>query len=82
MRRIAPPRAFFTLPARRSLKDPSRAQHAPKRRCRPHPHGGLILRREWLPNGCRLVFTGPEAKEAMIESVIAEIERQYGPPPG
>ena len=77
MRRIAPPRAFFTLPARRSLKDPSRAQHVPKRRCRPHPRGGLILRREWLPNGWRLVFTGPEAKGALLDNVFDMVERMF-----
>lgn len=43
------------------------------------PRAGLTIRREWLPNGWRLVFTGPEAKGMMIESVMAEIERMYGP---
>ena len=66
-----------------SLKDPTPAaepRNTPKRLSRPHPRGGLTIRREWLPNGWRLVFTGPEAKGMMIESVFAEIERQYGPP--
>ena len=45
---------------------------------RPLPHPGLTIRREWLPNGWRLVFTGPEAKGMMMESVMAEIERMYG----
>ena len=64
-----------------SLKDPVAFQPAPKRLSRPHPRGGLTIRREWLPNGWRLVFTGPEAKGMMIESVFAEVERMYGPPP-
>ncbi len=43
------------------------------------PHHGLTIRREWLPNGWQLVFTGPEAKGMMIERVMEEIERMYGP---
>lgn len=40
---------------------------------------GLTIRREWLPNGWQLVSTGPEAKGMMIERVMEEIERMYGP---
>lgn len=65
-----------------SLQDPTPPRTpAPRRVSQPHPRGGLTIRREWLPNGWRLVFTGPEAKGMMIESVFAEIERMYGPPP-
>ena len=69
--------------ADRTLADPTpqaEVKPAPKRLSRPHPRGGLTIRREWLPNGWRLVFTGPEAKGMMIESVMGEIERMYGPP--
>jgi len=39
---------------------------------------GLTIRREWLPNGWRMVITGPEAKGLLIESVMEQIERLYG----
>lgn len=64
-----------------SQRDPAAFEPAPKRLSRPHQRGGLTIRREWLPNGWRLVFTGPEAKGMMIESVMRDIERKYGPPP-
>jgi len=64
-----------------SLKDPSYFDPPPPRRAKrvSRPRDGLTIRREWLPNGWRLVFTGPEARGMMIESVIGEIERMYGP---
>jgi ParB family chromosome partitioning protein len=66
-----------------SLQDPvfeDKMEVTRKRLSRPHPRGGLTIRREWLPNGWRLVFTGPEAKGMMIESVMRDIELKYGPP--
>jgi ParB family transcriptional regulator, chromosome partitioning protein len=66
--------------AERSLLDPTFDPPPPRRAKRVvRPREGLVIRREWLPNGWRLVFTGPEAKGMMIESVIGEIERMYGP---
>ena len=64
-----------------SLTDPRRVDPPPPRRAKRviGPREGLTIRREWLPNGWRLVFTGPEAKGMMIESVMGEIERMYGP---
>ena len=47
---------------------------------RPLPRPGLTIRREWLPNGWRLVFTGPEMKGMMVESVMGEVGRVYGSP--
>ena len=66
--------------AEHSLRDPVAYEPTPKRLSRPHPRGGLTIRREWLPNGWRLVFTGEEAKGMMIDSVLKDIERMYGPP--
>jgi ParB family chromosome partitioning protein len=64
-----------------SLKDPTFDPPPPRRAKRiSRPRVGLTIRREWLPNGWRLVFTGPEAKGMMIDSVMGEIERMYGPP--
>ena len=63
-----------------SLKDPSFDPPPPRRAKRiSRPRAGLTIRREWLPNGWQLVFTGPEAKGMMIERVMEEIERMYGP---
>ena len=64
-----------------SLSQPQRTDPPPPRRAKRviAPRDGLTIRREWLPNGWRLVFTGPEAKGMMIESVMGEIERMYGP---
>ena len=64
-----------------SLANPRHFDPAPPRRAKrlSSPRDGLTIRREWLPNGWRLVFTGPEAKGMMIESVMGEIERMYGP---
>ena len=64
-----------------SLSQPQRTDPPPPRRAKRviAPRDGLTIRREWLPNGWRLVFTGPEAKGMMIESVMREIERMYGP---
>jgi ParB family chromosome partitioning protein len=65
--------------ADRSLADPNFDPPPPhKARRLLHPRPGLTIRREWLPNGWRLVFTGDEAKGMMIESVMAQIERMYG----
>ena len=64
-----------------SLKDPTFDPPPPRRAKRiSRPRTGLTIRREWLPNGWQLVFTGPEAKGMMIDSVMGEIERMYGPP--
>ena len=63
-----------------SLKDPTFDPPPPRRAKRlSRPRHGLTIRREWLPNGWQLVFTGPEAKGMMIERVMEEIERMYGP---
>lgn len=63
-----------------SLKDPTFEPPPPRRAKRiSRPRHGLTIRREWLPNGWQLVFTGPEAKGMMIERVMEEIERMYGP---
>ncbi|NBZ86581.1 ParB/RepB/Spo0J family partition protein [Stagnihabitans tardus] len=65
--------------AEQSLKDPepSPLSRPPRRILRPRK--GLTVRREWLPNGWRLVFTGEEAQGMMIEQVLSDIERMYGP---
>ena len=62
-----------------SLKDPAFDPPPPRRAKRlSRPRHGLTIRREWMENGWRLVFTGPEAKGMMIDSVMDQIERMYG----
>lgn len=62
-----------------SLTEPQ-IPHAPGRPRRLlYPRANLIIRRERLPNGYRLTFTGAEASGMMMESVLDQIERMYGP---
>lgn len=68
--------------AEASLRTPDRPEFQktetrPKRLLR--PRRGLTIRREMLPNGWRLTFTGEEAHGMMINQVMADIERWYGP---
>jgi ParB family transcriptional regulator, chromosome partitioning protein len=49
----------------------------PKRLLRPRP--GLTVRRERTARGWSLHFTGPDAHGMMIEGVMDDIERMYGP---
>lgn len=49
----------------------------PRRLLRARP--GLTIRRELAPEGWTLRFTGPEATGMMIDQVLDDIERMYGP---
>ena len=44
-----------------------------------YPRAKLIIRRERLPNGYRLTFTGEEATGMVMDSVLDQIERMYAP---
>ncbi len=48
----------------------------PRRMC--HPRRDLHIRRERLPDGWCLRFTGPEAKGGLMEDIMDQIERDYG----
>lgn len=67
------------LEAEMERRDPPPPQRPgyPKRVIRPHP--GVTVWREMTRNGWVLHFTGPEARGWMLNSVMEEIERQYGP---
>ena len=65
--------------AEQSLRDPDPSPNARPTRRILRPRKGLTIRREWLPNGWRLVFTGEEAQGMMINQVMSDIERMYGP---
>lgn len=43
------------------------------------PRAGLVIRREMTPDGWRLHFTGREARSALMDRVIEEIEHLLGP---
>jgi len=62
-------------PAAEPITNPWSAR--PRRLSRPAP--GLTIRRERTRNGYCLHVTGPKAKSGMIDEVIEEIERMYGP---
>jgi len=49
----------------------------PRRIVRPRP--GLTIRRERTRDGWCLHFTGREAKGGLIDDVLDEVERLYGP---
>jgi ParB family chromosome partitioning protein len=59
---------------------------APGTRRRPirlsRPRYGLVIRRELIRDGWRLNFTGPEAKSALMDRVIEEIEAIFTPVSG
>ena len=65
--------------AEHSLTEPQKPQAPGRPRRLLYPRANLIIRRERLPNGYRLTFTGPEARGMMMESVLDQIERMYGP---
>ncbi len=61
-------------------RDPAPAPRLPGRPKRLlHPRTGLTVRRERTERGWTLYFTGPEAHGMMIEAVMDDIERSYGP---
>ena len=49
----------------------------PRRVLRPRPN--LVIRREIARDGYRLLFTGREASSSLLDEVLDEIERLYGP---
>lgn len=62
-----------------SLTEPQTPQTPGRPRRLLYPRSNLIIRRERLPNGYRLTFTGEEASGMMMDSVLDQIERMYAP---
>ncbi len=62
-----------------SLSEPQTPQTPGRPRRLLYPRSNLIIRRERLPNGYRLTFTGEEASGMMMDSVLDQIERMYSP---
>jgi ParB family chromosome partitioning protein len=62
-----------------SLKDPAPDPRPGRPRRVTSPRHGLTIRREMTKDGWILRFTGREATGMMIESVLDEIDRMYGP---
>lgn len=60
-----------------SLTEPQTPQTPGRPRRLLYPRSNLIIRRERLPHGYRLTFTGEEAHGMMMESVLDQIERMY-----
>ncbi len=67
------------LEAEQSLTEPQTPQAPGRPRRLVYPRANLIIRRERLPNGYRLTFTGEEARGMMMDSVLDQIERMYSP---
>jgi ParB family chromosome partitioning protein len=71
---------------RAHAESPEPAPSAPRTRRRPirlsRPCTGLVIRRELIRDGWRLNFTGPEAKSALMDRVIEEIEAIFTPASG
>lgn len=59
-----------------SRGDPARPDR-PKRLSRPYK--GITIRREKTRDGFVLHITGREARDALVDEVLAEIERMFGP---
>ena len=67
------------MEAELSLTEPQTPQAPGRPRRLVYPRANLIIRRERLPNGYRLTFTGEEAHGMVIDSVLDQIERMYSP---
>lgn len=63
--------------AEHSLTEPQKPQAPGRPRRLLYPRPNLIIRRERIPNGYRLTFTGREAQGMMMDSVLDQIERMY-----
>lgn len=67
------------IEAEESLTEPQIPQAPGRPRRLLYPRSNLIIRRERIPGGYRLIFTGEEARGMLMDSVLDQIERLYAP---
>lgn len=67
------------IEAEESLTEPQTPQAPGRPRRLLYPRSNLIIRRERIPGGYRLIFTGEEARGMLMDSVLDQIERLYAP---
>jgi ParB family chromosome partitioning protein len=67
------------LESEQTLTEPQTPQSPGRPRRLLYPRSNLIIRRERIPGGYRLIFTGEEARGMLMDSVLDQIERLYTP---